>query len=704
MNEENVDTNTKVVNSACETDAMRIWATKHQYKHGVDTFNREGYLDNTCYVLPVSFYHDGVDLGSLGRNSSDGKLVTGHYARIVCLPVEARSRLDCIFAVAFARSRDLKVPGARDRLLSEFWEEIRMLHKGVEVYCAGFGNVIVKGGLYMCTGDQPAQAILTGTNETTGKSYRQCRHCMWGEDDKKRDIARQLKRLNARAYCEKTPERTTRGIHTGWKKLKEMEDAGAEERDKTKLKQKTGVVAKPMIPKDLRFDLVMGTPQDVMHNILEGPLAWTMRWLLHQLAKKDAKLMEKICTYVEDFGKQSMKRYRNDAPRLPRHLFFPPPSTLYYGAGMAGMKAVQVWNTAVALPWALKRAGVTRKINPWVTVFLLLVQLTHKVMLRSTSREHEKGLEALIEKYNESLFVAGSKDDLHLLMYRPKNHFITRHTKKTLQVGGPARSTFCAREEAKHGDFKRFMARCSNWKDPSRDCMAYELRRKQLLRSVGKRNWSSFGNARCTRFVPLETIGYVKADACLSGAEAEILGEWVTRQGLQNAINGLRIVSSYTSASGGIFTANTLARIHRNTHSSSHSTSVVYVRVGKIVLFCVPTPGSSQPTNVILFIGKVWKAMSYDEDLCARKLCPVKKATGEYYQAAFAIPQIDVDGPADVFVPLGEKEIPQGLTLTFMIGALMHVYIRLDRYICICVAFKRIYVPPYSHTQEEVYT
>eukprot|EP00736_Rhodelphis_marinus_P010399 Rmarinus@m.28801 len=363
-----------IMKSLMDTKAMQEFVWKHRYNANEDQFDQREYLDGTCYTLPLLFYHDGVNLGSPTRTASDKKNVTGFYVHVGCLPPEASARLDCIFAIAFATSSDLKnVSNARQNLLKSFWDEMRSLNRGIILDCEGYGKVLVKGGIFFSKGDQPAQAVTTGTNETTGISLRQCRHCFWGEADKKKDIERRLRNLTDQAYILETPARTSEGIYRTWQS--QMESPSTLNKEK----KQSGVTAAPLFPEDLGFDLVTGTPQDVMHNLFEGPLVWTIRHMMRKIAQKNYNLALTVVEYINIFSQTRMQRYSKDRPIIPKSfLNFSVP----YGSGMSGMKAVQVWNTAVAIPWAFKAAGVTYATTPWVRVFTCLLRSMHFMMLR----------------------------------------------------------------------------------------------------------------------------------------------------------------------------------------------------------------------------------------------------------------------------------------------------------------------------------
>eukprot|EP00736_Rhodelphis_marinus_P003825 Rmarinus@m.21477 len=131
-------------------------------------------------------------------------------------------------------------------------------------------------------------------------------------------------------------------------------------------------------------DIDLGTPEDVMHTLLEGILAWDLRDVIDHIQKsghgprKDNDALEKALSRCarEVFYMQKWK----NPPFLHSGIR---KSSSNKDATDSGLKmgAVQTWHTATALPFVFHFLGVDVG-HPKVKLFLLSLRITHLCLLR----------------------------------------------------------------------------------------------------------------------------------------------------------------------------------------------------------------------------------------------------------------------------------------------------------------------------------
>eukprot|EP00736_Rhodelphis_marinus_P001185 Rmarinus@m.11759 len=242
-----------------------------------------------------------------------------------------------------------------------------------------------------------------------------------------------------------------------------------------------------------------GTPEDAMHTLLEGVLAWDIRAAVDFIQKSNNKSVN-----LENAVAESAKTIFNfENWKNPPFLH----SGLKKGSvdvGL-GMGAVQTLHTAVALPFVLHSIGVDPEI-PIVKVFLLSNRITHLCLLRyssaSLSAEVERLLvqhDVLLAKSIESKKNKNKKGQNEDFSYRPKNHFATKHIPECIRRFGSCRGYWCMKPEGKHYKLKRKSAQSENWKNPCKDMMRY------MLRDIS-RNSSDIDQS--TTFADLRNIHY----------------------------------------------------------------------------------------------------------------------------------------------------------------------------------------------------
>eukprot|EP00736_Rhodelphis_marinus_P003806 Rmarinus@m.21479 len=168
-----------------------LWDTAYVRNLVSERFNRA--VDNEEDVdydlcLPVLYYFDDIDLGSVSRNSSESKCIGVSYASLGGLLPWVRNRLKAIIPISCATSTLLKrgYEKNKDIVMAQFVKDIRTLLGGSVIMKIANKRVRLRGFLLMALGDQPAQHALLGMNISVGSSVRQCRHCSWGSHEKTR--------------------------------------------------------------------------------------------------------------------------------------------------------------------------------------------------------------------------------------------------------------------------------------------------------------------------------------------------------------------------------------------------------------------------------------------------------------------------------------------------------------------------------------
>lgn len=132
---------------------------------------------NDKNALGIIFYSDDLGLANVIGSAAKAQKTTNFYWTLGNIHPEFRSSKNSVQLYAMVKTAYLKKPGALEKVLEPFINDIKMLQtEGVNIQVNGQTRNF-KGFLLFCPGDTPAQAILGGFKESVA-AYRPCRSCM----------------------------------------------------------------------------------------------------------------------------------------------------------------------------------------------------------------------------------------------------------------------------------------------------------------------------------------------------------------------------------------------------------------------------------------------------------------------------------------------------------------------------------------------
>lgn len=135
------------------------------------------YFSNKASALAIILYYDDVCMTNPPGGNSKIHRQSMFYWTLGNLQPKLRSSLDSIQLYAIVKTEYLKKPGALDKLLKPFIDDIKILQtKGIEIDIGKGELKTYKGSLLFCAGDTPASAVLGGFKESTA-AYRLRRSC-----------------------------------------------------------------------------------------------------------------------------------------------------------------------------------------------------------------------------------------------------------------------------------------------------------------------------------------------------------------------------------------------------------------------------------------------------------------------------------------------------------------------------------------------
>lgn len=289
----------------------------------------ENFSDGTVYqshpltkrgcCLPLVLYYDDLELcNPLGSYTKVHKLAM-FYFTLTDIPMKYRSRLQSIFLLGIAYSADIKTFGI-DKILEPFWDEMRQL--------STTGLSLVVGGeirnfhcclAFICA-DTLAAHQLTGFKEGVGFSYRKCRHCQCSSED-----------MREKYYEEDFAERTI----TEHLRCAKITRATSVE---------TGVNRIGKIFEVPHFNVFDGTPQDIMHVLLEGCVPYTLKEMLNHFILAKTFDLEQLNYKITNFPYTPLDI--NDKPSAITSQHLSP-------TGSLRQSAAQMWCLARLLPLML---------------------------------------------------------------------------------------------------------------------------------------------------------------------------------------------------------------------------------------------------------------------------------------------------------------------------------------------------------------
>eukprot|EP00736_Rhodelphis_marinus_P006192 Rmarinus@m.25430 len=608
--------------------------------------------DKEVLCCPIMFYYDDVDLGNNARKTSQGKVTANCYGVLVGLPSWIRTRVDAMLPLSFAQASLLKGISDEDSTamratsLSLFFNDIRSLKSDKVTLELENGEVILlRGFLLEFSADQPAAHSLLGLNVSIGTAMRGCRHCLWGKNERERD-ENHLKAMNASGIIEELasdPIRESDEIYEIGRQLLLSTDAV--------LQKNTGVKRMPVFPQDLGFDIVKGTPQDPMHNLMEGVLTrGARRVVVHAIAATRAGGRMQDNTRVEDgvalFRRTHMKGWSN-AAFVPSGIRMKPNEgdTMQLGA-------THTWHTSIALPFVLRALGVSSS-SPVVKSFLLGLRMTNVFLLRYSSEPQRIYLKQIITLHDAELAkIPGFK-------YYPKNHYSSKHGIEALELFASNRLTSCAKFEGRHLKTKMDAITCANWNKPSRRAATVLLRRLLVSTFSDGTDGNDDSVFSSMNTVKRPRIRQVLSRHVVRGAVQLSSTRMGTHLPAEKALLRLRFL---TSAQGCVIRGLPLSPAARQRGESMGSVmrvrgsrlgNIRYVVVEDVVVSEDYYDMNDEATFEKTFVyGPVWKLEDdpFDLEMCANRVYDTGVCE------AFSVSEIDTTEAAFIWWPLTEDE------------------------------------------------
>ncbi|XP_078487842.1 uncharacterized protein LOC144745800 [Ciona intestinalis] len=372
--------------------------------------------------LRVVLYFDDVELcNPLGSKSGTHKLGL-FYFTILNIPPMYRSKLPSIFLIAVAYTRDIKKFGIDTVLLPIVNDLNNLSSTGIEVEFDQSKQTI-KGGLVAIVADTLAAHQILGLKEGVGFSRQKCRSCMCSFEDMNTKFSEDQFML--------------RDITTHEIQCQDISETSAS----------TGINRRSVMLDVNDFDIFTGTPQDLMHILLEGCLPYTIREVLQHFIDLKVITLDQINESIQNFDYSYI-----DMPTKPSLLT----KVHLIGSGKLRQSASQMWTLARLLPLFLY-SHVNMNDPVWIC-FQTLLQINSCLFSTSITKQAVALLRLQIAHHLHQFKQCFPNKNII-----PKQHYLLHIPSSILQLG-PNVQYWTMRFEAKHGYFKK-LANIANYKN-----------------------------------------------------------------------------------------------------------------------------------------------------------------------------------------------------------------------------------------------
>jgi hypothetical protein len=451
-------------------------------------------------ALQILLYTDELEIvNPLGTHVKKHK-ITLFYVAFANIPPEYRSKLSCIFLLAIAKSRMIKLHGL-GKLLKDFIQTVnRMSSGGITIAVNGVEH-LVEGSVVMAPADTPAANVLGGFKEGVGFAYKKCRTCLISGNDIKvkfrDDSMEERTQLETMRCCEILESGMSRDAKQYWSKM-------------------WGINGKSVLSDLDDFDIIRCLVHDPMHILLEGVVKFEMALLfIHCIDQKKYFSLRWLNAQLQSFPYSYLEKSSKPEPVDRRH---------YFVEVTIKQTASAMLSLLCILPFILGPV-IPADDNKWKT-FLKLIQITLMTTSPCIVAETVQDLRNLIEDHHMQFKLEYPKASI-----TPKLHFMC-HLPKQLQDFGPGRFQWCMRFEAKHAFFKN-----KKWK--SMKNLPLSMARfhqkflcRQMTSSVGQPNGNflySGDEVREGREVPIDETSAEYRD-CLLPIVPNIQSVFLTKE------------------------------------------------------------------------------------------------------------------------------------------------------------------------------
>jgi hypothetical protein len=231
--------------------------------------------------LEILAYYDDVEVcNPLGSRAKKHKLALFYYT-LGNIPPMYRSNLQCIQLFAVVKSAVLQKYGA-DTILETFMDGIKSLEKdeGVTIVINGQAYTF-RGTLALVSGDNLASHYLGGY-KSLSSALRKCRHCMAVADDM-------------------TTEFTSEAFQSRTRETHASQCASLSGPLKEHFATTYGLHRDSILNTSRYFHVTEGLVPDIMHDVLEGCLAYEVKELLKYLISSSIITLSELNRIMASF-------------------------------------------------------------------------------------------------------------------------------------------------------------------------------------------------------------------------------------------------------------------------------------------------------------------------------------------------------------------------------------------------------------------
>ena len=357
------------------------------------------------------------------------------YYTLANIDVQHRSRLGAIRTAMIVKVKYLKKYGF-EKVMQPLLEDLHLLYLGYD-FRINEVEMEIFGKTCFVLGDTEGQHDISGFKIGVGFAYRKCRCCMCSSEDIKNCFdENKLVLRTHNSYveqCDRIHNASTADL-------------------KSYLSKQYGIRQRSALTAIEGFDLVMQTPQDIMHVLSEGVLQYEVTLVILTLLRKKCFTLCELNAQIENFE----YGYSNigDKPPPLRDTVFTTTGDKY----KIKFSASQMNTFIRILPFLLDRLHCTNE-NVF-DVLMQLIDITQICFSPFVTFEKVFFLKDAISNHLKSFTEQFPQENI-----TPKQHYML-HFPRQILAAGPLIRQHCFRFEAKHNYFKS-IARIQNFKNIS---------------------------------------------------------------------------------------------------------------------------------------------------------------------------------------------------------------------------------------------
>jgi hypothetical protein len=331
-----------------------------------------------------------------------------------------RSKLNSIFLLAVARSKDIK-GGGLELLLSDFVKNVNALSTTGLPMEIGGREINVKGDLISVLCDTPAAALIGGFKESV-QAYKLCRMCHANKDSYTTTFREEdFQMRSMQSYIEEC-------------KIISAARPGV---IRSHFSKAFGINKLSVLAQIDDFPVTGNILQDPMHCLLEGAFAQCLAMFLQRICLEDKLFtLADLNSFLENFAYSYIDR-ANKPHAIER---------IHVTNGSIKQKAATILMLSYLLPFFFAR--YTTELDRHYEHYLTLTKIVHIAFCPLTDETTAVLLGNLIEEYCKDLELLYPHDSV-----KPKCHFLI-HFPSAIREFGPLKNMSTMRFEGKHGFFK----------------------------------------------------------------------------------------------------------------------------------------------------------------------------------------------------------------------------------------------------------